>query len=519
MRNAFRLAAALSSICLLGTLAHAQLTISDVRRVGTWTWQAAPKSASWNVTVDGLVARTRLTLEIADTLSTVGSDSLEAVFKFTMPKGTTVDSLYLWINGAPVPAMMLEKGFATQIYEQIVSRRRDPAILTRTQFTQNYELRIFPYKRREVRTVRVCYYQALTTQDSTLSVAVPTSMFRYATMRVGKSDVTVTHRNSRPEAISLGLPRGFSIGQWQFFSGSCIIRASANLLENNSEDMTVSLVDSTLAATGMLFQFSQMAAGDVAFVGVLNPARLCGYKGSGTFSPANLTISAKDTGFVYDVYGDPATYRAGTSVFYTGRIHRNSTLSMSFNGVIGGTDYSFRGTASPTITRTTDPGVAATWANLKAASIGAPDLTDAYGRVYATDLCMTYRVLTPYTALLAIEPGMETGFSGTTGTPGDGQSLALTSGPTAHGSTPGAAGMRIAHLEAGVRLLLDAVPTGADVELRIYDVNGRLVTDLSASARTSHNIVWRTVGVRAGAYVIRMTCGGKTVSRQITLSR
>jgi hypothetical protein len=70
-------------------------------------------------------------------------DSLEIEYKFSLPAGSIIHEVYLWMNNIPVRAELYEKGRAQFIYESLVNRRIDPIIVYQTD-AQSFEARIFP---------------------------------------------------------------------------------------------------------------------------------------------------------------------------------------------------------------------------------------------------------------------------------------------------------------------------------------------------------------------------------------
>ena len=54
---------------------------------------------------------------------------LEGVFSFPLPANASISDLAMWINGQLVEADVVEKQYARQVFESILRRRRDPALL------------------------------------------------------------------------------------------------------------------------------------------------------------------------------------------------------------------------------------------------------------------------------------------------------------------------------------------------------------------------------------------------------
>lgn len=74
----------------------------------------------------------------------------EFVTNFRLPEGAWISDYYLWIEGERVSGILAEKKTATWVYQQIVSRRRDPGILY---YLDNgyIAFRVFPFAANETR--------------------------------------------------------------------------------------------------------------------------------------------------------------------------------------------------------------------------------------------------------------------------------------------------------------------------------------------------------------------------------
>ena len=72
-----------------------------------------------------------------------GPRPLEAHFVFPLPKGAALQDFYLWMNGKKTKGEVLEKDKAAGIYEGIVRRLQDPALLEYVD-TDVFRARVFP---------------------------------------------------------------------------------------------------------------------------------------------------------------------------------------------------------------------------------------------------------------------------------------------------------------------------------------------------------------------------------------
>jgi hypothetical protein len=129
------------------------------------------QSVEVKTNVCGMFSYSEMTIEFKDTLSTGVSDSLELTCEFNLPQDAVVDSMVLWINNEPVPAYLLDKWKAWQVYTSIVRTRQDPAYLIVS--GNRYTLRIFPFKSREARKVKINFSAPLVPSWGNLELRLP----------------------------------------------------------------------------------------------------------------------------------------------------------------------------------------------------------------------------------------------------------------------------------------------------------------------------------------------------------
>ena len=105
------------------------------------------------------------------------TDSVEVQFFFDLPKEAIVHDLWLWVGDDIVRAKLLDRWTASSIYEDIVRRRRDPAILYKNSPTQ-YELRIYPMKGNEQRKIKLTYLAPTQWSPNAVSSTLPLNLIR-----------------------------------------------------------------------------------------------------------------------------------------------------------------------------------------------------------------------------------------------------------------------------------------------------------------------------------------------------
>jgi Ca-activated chloride channel family protein len=110
-------------------------------------------------------------------LSFTAADSVEVQFNFDLPAEAIVHDLWLWVDDEIVRALILDRWTASSIYENIVRRRRDPAILFKNSST-SYELRIYPMKGNARRKIKLTYLMPAQWSATAVNAALPTNLLR-----------------------------------------------------------------------------------------------------------------------------------------------------------------------------------------------------------------------------------------------------------------------------------------------------------------------------------------------------
>lgn len=87
-------------------------------------------------------------------------DSLETVAYFRLADNTAVNEMHLWVGNAKVKAAVQDRATASAQYEDIVKRRKDPALLE-TYGNGSYTLRIFPNESGQRRKIELVFVQGM----------------------------------------------------------------------------------------------------------------------------------------------------------------------------------------------------------------------------------------------------------------------------------------------------------------------------------------------------------------------
>jgi Ca-activated chloride channel homolog len=187
----------LLALTLIPTLARAQGWIEIERpiRPGIIPGAVQRVSSDVRVRIDGRVA----TVEVEEQFRNAGGGIAEGSYLYPMPGEAVFQNFSLWMGETEVRGEMMNAQQAQSIYEEIVRRVRDPALLTLAGHGL-IRARVFPIQPGETRRVVLRYTQLLTREGDALRI-------RYA---MGRRDGAVTapvrFRLTAPDAGQWGTP-------------------------------------------------------------------------------------------------------------------------------------------------------------------------------------------------------------------------------------------------------------------------------------------------------------------------
>ncbi|HET6428742.1 MAG TPA: VIT and VWA domain-containing protein [Phycisphaerae bacterium] len=118
--------------------------------------------------VHGLVASTT----IEQTYVNYTDEQQEVAFQWRTDPGAAAGELALWVNGLRSPGALLPRSSARRIYQEIVDRRRDPAIL---EYAGDglWQLRVFPIPPEGTQKVQLVVQQVLRVADGKVVYRAP----------------------------------------------------------------------------------------------------------------------------------------------------------------------------------------------------------------------------------------------------------------------------------------------------------------------------------------------------------
>ncbi len=135
--------------------------------------------------VDVRLAEQVARVQVAQSFVNTGSRPMEVCFVFPLPYDGAVDQLTLLIDGKEFPAKLLPAAEARHLYEEIVRKNRDPALLE-WMGTGMFKTSVFPVPPGAERKVTLRYSQLCRKTDGLTDFLFPLSTAKYTSHPVEK---------------------------------------------------------------------------------------------------------------------------------------------------------------------------------------------------------------------------------------------------------------------------------------------------------------------------------------------
>ncbi|MCK4472911.1 MAG: VWA domain-containing protein, partial [Anaerolineae bacterium] len=142
------------------------------------------------VTIEDQVAVTRVEQEFLNECDW----EVEGTYVFPLPEGAAVSEFIMWVDGVPVEGRILEADEARAIYEDIVRRRRDPALLEYVGRSA-VQARIFPIPPGGSRQVELEYSQVLPVENGLVHYVYPLNTEKFSARPLEECSIHVEIRS------------------------------------------------------------------------------------------------------------------------------------------------------------------------------------------------------------------------------------------------------------------------------------------------------------------------------------
>src|SRR5262245_32098299 len=128
-----------------------------------------------DVSIDDRVASTRVDQEFFNS----SDRRLEGTYIFPLPEGATIDKFSMDVNGQMTDAELLDANKARSIYEEIVRKYKDPALLEYVG-RGAMRCRIFPIEPHSKKQIKISYTQVVKADSSLLEYTYPLNTEKFS---------------------------------------------------------------------------------------------------------------------------------------------------------------------------------------------------------------------------------------------------------------------------------------------------------------------------------------------------
>jgi Ca-activated chloride channel family protein len=150
-----------------------------------------------SVDVQAVVHDQAARIRMSQVFQNTGSVAVEAQFVFPIPEEAAISDLTLLYDGKELPGRLLAKDEARRIYEEIVRRQRDPALL---EYLGNgmFQTSVFPIPPHADRTVEIRYTQLLKKTGGLVDLLLPLGTFKHANHAIDTLTVSLRLETTEP---------------------------------------------------------------------------------------------------------------------------------------------------------------------------------------------------------------------------------------------------------------------------------------------------------------------------------
>lgn len=156
----------------------------------------APLEVSYHhvtVKIDGQIATTSVDQEFYNP----NNQQLEGTYLFPIPRGAQIDKFTMDIGGKMVEAELLPAAKARAIYEDIVRKLKDPALLEYAD-RDVFKVRIFPIEPRSKKRIKLSYTEVLKSDAGLVNYNYPLNTEKFSAAPVKNVSIKVEITSDRP---------------------------------------------------------------------------------------------------------------------------------------------------------------------------------------------------------------------------------------------------------------------------------------------------------------------------------
>jgi Ca-activated chloride channel family protein len=146
-----------------------------------------------DVKINGQIATTSVDQEFYNP----NSQRLEGTYLFPVPKGAQIDKFTMEIGGKQVEAELLPADKAREIYEDIVRKMRDPALMEYAG-RDVFKVRVFPIEPHSRKHITLSYTEVLKADNGLVNYTYPLNTEKFSAKPVKDVSVKVEVKSDRP---------------------------------------------------------------------------------------------------------------------------------------------------------------------------------------------------------------------------------------------------------------------------------------------------------------------------------
>src|SRR5262245_44971505 len=146
-----------------------------------------------NVKINGPIATTAIDQEFYNP----NPQRLEGTYLFPIPKGAQIDKFTMEIGGKQVEAELLPAAKARGIYEDIVRKLRDPALMEYAD-RDVFKVRVFPIEPNSRKRITLSYSQVLKSDSGLVSYTYPLNTEKFSAKPLKDVSIKVELESKRP---------------------------------------------------------------------------------------------------------------------------------------------------------------------------------------------------------------------------------------------------------------------------------------------------------------------------------
>ncbi len=146
-----------------------------------------------NVSIQDGVVRT----EIDQQFENLTGRRIEATYVFPIPAGAVLENFSMWVNGDKISGIVLPARDARQIYEDVVRKQRDPALLEYIG-KDAFRARVFPIEPREKKRIQLSYTQVVKSENGVYEYVYPLNTEKFSAQTIEEVTISGVIESSIP---------------------------------------------------------------------------------------------------------------------------------------------------------------------------------------------------------------------------------------------------------------------------------------------------------------------------------